>query len=360
MALSITIAIPALNEELGIQKTLLALDAEISGYPGPKQIAILANNCRDETADVCRKLAPYLMTAVFVETVELPPQLAHAGGARAASIEFGLGLSNPNLDAVIVTTDADSRPQQDWLQHIAKEFHLGADVVAGSIDFDPDEVKIELPVVRRLEAEYATLQAELSALADPLPHDPYPNHIWAWGANIAFTRKAYQRTKGIPIVPLAEDRALIAEFERVDCRVRHSLSSRVFTSSRTTGRSPGGLADLIATYHADDTYPCDAALEPALTVHRRADIKRRLRGQYPRPNAQVAALAQHLQLAELTLFRALDTEFFGNAWACVEAQSPMLRRERLYPHDLSANLNLARHLIETLKRKNATGRPINL
>jgi hypothetical protein len=114
------------------------------------------------------------------------------------------------------------------------------------------------------------MSARVMAVLDPLRHDPWPNHLWCWGANLAVRASALVAVGGSPIVDLAEDRALHAALKRGDFAIRHSESVRVHTSARAIGRAPGGFAEQLVSYANDAQALADFYLEPAAVTWRRA------------------------------------------------------------------------------------------
>ncbi|UAJ12503.1 glycosyltransferase [Glacieibacterium megasporae] len=222
-----------------------------------------------------------------------------------------------------MTTDADSHVDVDWIAANLSEIAIGADAVAGVIAFDA-AAREALPNLdhRADEWQLAALHARLEDLLDPRAHDPWPRHIWAWGASLAMTVETYRAVGGVPLIALAEDRALADAIERAGFRLRHSHAPVVFTSPRLTGRAPGGFADLIAS-HAANASPCDFALEPTRVLVQRLILRARLR-------------------------REMNGDFPAY-WATVEATSLRLRRQRLRPALLAQEVRLAERLIVSLK-----------
>jgi len=315
----VAIAVPARDEAERIAACLAALDAAAAFVPGPVTVVVLVNNSRDATARVAREFAARDVRIVVVETV-LPPAQAHAGGARRAAMDRAAAVLP--ADGVVMTTDADSRVDADWIAANLAELRR-ADAVAGVVTFDAATFAALPPLpVRALEWRLAELHAQLADLIDPRPYDPWPSHLWAWGASLALTRAAYDRVGGCPLVPLAEDRALAAAVERADLRLRHSHAPVVFTSARREGRATGGFADLLRDYCADGTTLCDAALEPTADLVRRLARRAALRGAFA------------------------GEPGFGAAWAAAD-RAP---RSRLAPADLAAEVKHAERLVSRQAR----------
>ena len=341
-------AVPARDEGERIGACLQALlgQRDLDGGPlplGAVQIVVLANNCSDGTAELARRCGG----SVQVLEQTLPPCAANAGAARRAAMDAAIDLA-PQDGGLICTTDADSRPRPDWIARLWKAVDQGAQAVAGVVDFDPCEAgPIAFSQARRLEGLYSALQAEIIAHADPEAHNPWPNHIWAWGANLAVTAKAYRRVGGLPPRPLAEDRAFVEQLRRYDVPVRHCLEARVWTSARRVGRAAGGLASLVDDHAGADLAPCDAALEPALFAWRRAAWKRRMRqvylaGDLPRTTPP------RLGLTPASLGDALEQETFGAAWTLIERASAYLQPRRLSPAELPAEISRAERLLRRI------------
>ncbi|WP_185965213.1 glycosyltransferase [Glacieibacterium frigidum] len=320
----VVVGVPARDEAADILQCLAALDDAAGRTAGPVTIVVSANNCSDATAATARSYVAR-WSKIIVDEVALPPEQSHAGGARRYVMDRAADLAGAG--GVVMTTDADSRVDIDWIASNLGEIAGGADAVAGIITFDA-AARATLPALLHRAAEWhlASLHARLEHLIDPRPHDPWPRHIWAWGASLALTVDAYRAVGGVPSVALAEDRALADAVERAGLRLRRSHAPLVFTSSRRIGRAPGGFADLLAS-HAGTTAPCDAALEPTRVLVRRLLLRARTRRE-----------------------RGRD---FSEAWAQAEALSPQLARRRLCPADLTEEVRRAEQLISLLERRAA-------
>ena len=120
-----------------------------------------------------------------------------------------------------------------------------------------------------MEDAYLTALAELDAICDPRPYDPWPNHRVASGASLAVTLAAYRAIGGLPPVRLGEDAALVRTLEEGGFEVRHSLAALVTTSCRFDGRAKGGAADTMRLRHAEPETSCSDDIEPALRALRR-------------------------------------------------------------------------------------------
>ena len=271
----VVVALPARDEASSIAKCLAALSVAARRSGAPVTLLVSANNCSDDTAVIAGRGRLRGVT-LAVEEVTLPMQMAHAGGARRHAMDRAADFAG---DAgVVMTTDADSCVDPDWIAANLVELSRGADAVAGMVTFNAAD-RASLPVLTGRAAEWrlSCLQARIEHLLDPRPHDPWPRHIWAWGASIALTVAAYRAVGGLPAVPLAEDRALAAAIEAGGLRLRRSYAPLVYTSPRRAGRAPGGFADLLDSYSRDPSALCDAALEPTADFARRVRARARAR-----------------------------------------------------------------------------------
>lgn len=340
----VAVAIPARNEVAMIEGCLHALDVAAAKAIGATvRLVVCVNNSSDGTTERARRFRPRT-AQISVCDIALPPHHAHAGGARRAALDDAAMMLPAH--GILMTTDADSRVDPDWILANLVELAAGADAVAGTVAFDDADLAAlpDLPT-RALEWRLAELQAQLGSLIDPRPHDPWPNHLWAWGASMALTLSAYRQIGGLPLVPLAEDRALAAALERDDLKLRHSHLPRVITSARLDGRAPGGLADLLQSYLTDAETPCDAALEPTVLLLRRLVLRARLRRLAEREGLMAAAThAQGLGCP------AQNVTGFGALWSAVEARLPSMQRQRVLPSALAAEVALAERWISRIDR----------
>jgi hypothetical protein len=92
---------------------------------------------------------------------------------------------------------------------------------------------------------YARLVDQLTALVDPLPHDPWPRHSDHTGASLAVRGEVYQAVGGMPALPFREDVAFVSAVCRAGYRLRHPIDVQVVVSARLEGRAAGGMADCL-------------------------------------------------------------------------------------------------------------------
>lgn len=339
------VAVPARNEVERLPKTVAALTGQTGLVAGSTGIVLLLNNCTDGTLDAVKAMQPLLRVPVWAVEIQLPPSFANAGWARRAAMEYAAGLVAPG--GVILTTDADTIPDPDWVAQMLSEFGKGADAVAGYVTADWDELgKLPAPVLERgaIEWEYQNLAVEVESRADPRPHDPWPRHNQNCGANAAITLEFYRAIGGLPPDPVGEDRALFNEVRLRDGKIRHSLRAHVLTSARTEGRAFGGMADALRL-RDDPDYPCDDILEVSLQTLRRNRLRSKLRKQWENGCSPAAALRGAEDAAGTA-----GGPFFGDLWQAAERDSPALARVPLTSRNMRGELAKMRRLVERLRR----------
>ena len=308
----------------------------------------MLNNCDDGTAALCRAAQGALPLRI-VET-HLPPPLASAGEARRLALLVALDL--PGV-GVILTTDADVAPPEDWIGANLAALARGAEAVCGTAHLHPvDAAKIPLRLFadHRIEVECAAALDALDALIDADPADPWPRHQQHSGASIAVTATALRRAGGPPAVPNGEDRALIEKLRLADAKIRHAPEVSVSVSGRLDGRAAGGMADTIRRRLVSPDIFADEALEPAIDAYRRTLAKARLR-VVRQTRRDVTQLAEELLIAPDALLAALSAPYFGTAWAQVQNLSPVLHRRRLRVADLPGETRHACWLREELLQR---------
>ena len=343
----IVVAIPARDEEALLPACLAAIRPP-RGDAEALAVVVSCNNCEDATAARAHALAASLSYRLHVAEVALPPERAHAGGARRHAMDLAADWAAPA--GVILTTDADGAPDADWVGAFDAAFATGVDAVAGRVSADWD-VLSRFPErvleVGAREWDYQSLCAELEARLDPEPHDPWPRHNQTCGANAGLTREWYRRIGGLPVLPTGEDGAMFREVWRRDGRVRHDIRPHVTVSARTEGRAAGGMAEALASRHGED-YLCDELLEPADALARRARWRRAARRAFAAGRLVEWAAAEGITAPSAAA--VASRPHFGDAWLALEATVPQLSRRRLAPRDLEGEMARAEALLQEARR----------
>lgn len=335
------VAIPVRDEQDTIVNCLDALAAMEHGPVVLREVLLVLNGCADDTARIARRWARNGRLPLTIVEVVLPVSMNHAGGARACALTLALE-SIDRADAIVLTTDADSRVAHDWLVRAHAAMDAGADVVAGEISIEGRgaDWPAALRWRHRLEDEYSALLDEIDAICDPLPHNPWPRHRRCSGAALAFRASALRSLPHLPAPACGEDRALVDACLARDLRVRHDPGFRVETSSRLQGRAQGGMADTLRKRSESIALPCDPLLEACVQHVHRASTRAAARRLF-QPAMSPAALAGCLALRAPHASEA-PCRHFGGAWRQLENTVMALARTPLLPRDLPWEIGEAR------------------
>jgi hypothetical protein len=339
----VVVAIPAKDEAERIGACLLGLARQTCC---PHAVVVLANNCSDGTAGIVSAMASALPYQLDVKCHDFSIQHANAGQARR--LAMALSEQRVRRDGALLTTDADAVVAPDWIERNCKAINSGADIVCGRVVVHPSEavlIPAHLQSDDALECRLIELLDRIADRLDPDPADPLPRHTEAAGASLAVTPAAFRRIGGIPAVPSGEDRAFVRALARIDARIRHDPSIVVSVSGRTIGRAPGGMADTIRRRMLRQDEFADEQVEPAVDAYRRYDFRSRVRRACQRQSLP-PELAIDLGLSPNSLDRMLAENYFGSAWACIEAASPFLTRRRVRFSELPRQIDHALHLLE--------------
>ncbi|MGJ3232420.1 MAG: glycosyltransferase [Oceanicaulis sp.] len=256
------VALPARDEARRLPGALEALDAAAAMCAGPVDIIVLADHCRDATADLARS-APMRHARIDVIERGSGPELV--GAARRDACEEALDRLGDRPGALLLTTDADARVHEEALARMEHAFARGADLACARLDPAPDPFDTAAPDVIRKARAAALRRALIRRLAArrdggrdlPALHDDYG------GAGLALTASAYRRLGGFDAVSHDEDRRLVRAAERAGLIVDRRSRARVKVLARRRGRAPGGMAaDLarVAGGAADRVERCDLTL----------------------------------------------------------------------------------------------------
>jgi GT2 family glycosyltransferase len=332
------VAIPAKNEEYLIEACLgaLARQSEI-----PDDILVLVNNSTDRTARVARGLAGRIGSRLHVEELTLPSSQANAGTARRLAMERAVDIAGNR--GAILTTDADGQVPGYWVARNLAWLRSGHDAVCGMAAIDPvDEAAIPAHLIADdlAESHYTQLLDEIDHIIDPRPWDPWPRHTHRSGASIAVRSAVYAAVGGLPKVSHSEDRDFIAKLEQRDCKIRHDPCLTVIVSGRRVGRAEGGMAETIARRMMAQDIWADDRLEMPLAALRRSQLRREARAIWA-SHLACGFLASTLRLPFAELEVMMRSPWFGDAWAAIEATSPVLERRPVAMTQLRAAIREA-------------------
>lgn len=237
------VTVPARDEQKRIGACLRALAQQRA--PGPVEVVLVLDRCRDATAAVAAETARD--TDLRLHTIEGPG--LGPGPARAAGMDVAARrlLTAGRPQALLATTDADTRVAPDWVARQLAHLAAGASAIAGWIELEPAEAALLPPGVL---ARRRALARERLARVRRL--EPRAEHHHFGGASIGVTAAVYAAVGGIEPRPVLEDDAFAARLRSHGIPIVRPLDVRVTTSARTDGRAARGLARDLAQLCGND------------------------------------------------------------------------------------------------------------
>lgn len=346
------VAIPVRDERDRIAACVDALADQVSPSTGFR-VLFVANDCTDGSNRWLLRQMHRWPFAATVWDVKLPSSSQSAGRARWLANHAAVAAATP--DGLLFTTDADSCVPPRWISDHSSLLREGWDAVAGMVDIRPDDrsgITGSLAHRNEMEARYAVLLDEIESTIDPVPHDPWPRHFSASGANTAVRIQAVRRLPDFPVLPCGEDKALVRALEAHDLRVRHDTRTRVHTSGRLFGRAAGGMADTLRHRIHVPEAPCDERLERADRACQRARLRATWRTVQSRcgDSTALADFRMETSLSDAVLRRARGMKAFGASWESLEKLIPQLRRVPLSPHLLPLEIQRASELLDAIRK----------
>jgi len=284
------VAIPARNEVERLPILLAALAAQtVARIDQPLRIVIVLNNSDDgSSAAVATAQARYPQLSIDLLAVTYPAEQAHVGTARKQAMHRAREHIGDS-EGAILTTDADAVPPPDWIEQNLLALGAGAHLVGGQIFGDPaEEAAYGAGFLRRAQliGQYGRLCDELSALIDPIAHDPWPRHQDHTGGSLAVLATVYDAVGGMPALPFREDLAFVDRVLAHGFRLVHPLAVTIMVSARLKGRAPGGMADCIASWVKAEAEAEPILVEDPQSVMERAQKRHRIRRLLGRPAAE--------------------------------------------------------------------------
>lgn len=245
--LQLAVTIPAKNEAETIWKTLYALAKQCSGKNSLSidvyEVLVLCNHCNDETRDIChlfQEIHPDFPLYIF-ETRD--PLINTVGAARRVLMDIA-GERLPD-DGFIITTDADTVADKNWLNAILKTQSQPVDMICGVIIPDLKGLNQQAKNQLNQTRQYLDLVTRLEGEIYAQESDPWPRHSHNSGPNLAIRNSVYKKLGGIPPLACFEDIALYQKVISQGFRVKHSYTPIVTTSCRSSSRVSGGFGTQI-------------------------------------------------------------------------------------------------------------------
>jgi glycosyltransferase involved in cell wall biosynthesis len=219
------VVVPARDEEELIGGCIDALAAQTGIDRSDYEVLLVLDRCTDATEARARAAAR-----------DLNLRIVHAGDpgvGHARRQGFDLAAQRLPPDGLIATTDADSRPEPDWLLAQLDAVARGAHAIGGLIEIGDPETLPPAALARRA-AEAAQRHA---ALQGPGARE----HHQFSGGSIGVTAATYTLV-GLEPRHALEDEGFERALHRHGIPIDRLSTVRVTTSGRRHGRAPRGLA----------------------------------------------------------------------------------------------------------------------
>jgi glycosyltransferase involved in cell wall biosynthesis len=221
------VVVPAHNEQDLLPACLASLRRAARALRGtPVSLVVVADACRDRTAEVARRCGATVITT----------SARNVGAARAAGVREVLRQARQfdPADVWVATTDADTLVSPGWLRQQTCYADHSWDAVAGTIRI----------------ADWSGHQPGARSLFRRRYGSGTGPHSHVHGANLGFRASAYLRSGGFPDLPTGEDHALVAALTAAGSRIRRTRALTVVTSARLEARAPHGLSSYLANLDA--------------------------------------------------------------------------------------------------------------
>ncbi|HEY1706183.1 MAG TPA: glycosyltransferase [Trebonia sp.] len=238
MIKAVGVVVPAHDEEKLLPSCLASLHRaervlrpepawpeEASREPVPVHLVVVADACRDRTAEIARQGGAAVVSI----------GARNVGEARAAGVREVLRRTRhlDQADVWVATTDADTLVPPGWLRRQVRHADDGWDTVAGTVyiaDWSGHPAQVRSLFLERY--------GESKTWGDV-------GHPHVHGANLGFRASAYLRAGGFPAEPTGEDRALVALLTAAGARILRTDGVTVATSARRQCRAPHGFGDYL-------------------------------------------------------------------------------------------------------------------
>jgi glucosyl-3-phosphoglycerate synthase len=219
------VVVPARNEEELIGGCIAALAAQTGIDRDDYAVVLVLDRCTDATETSARAAAHDLDLTIVHAT---DPGVGHA---RRQGFDLAARCLPP--DGLIATTDADSRPEPDWLRAQLDAVADGARAIGGRIEIGDPETLPPAALARRA----AEATARHAALTGPGARE----HHQFSGGSIGVTAATYTLV-GLEPRHALEDEGFERALHRHGIPIERLSTVRVTTSGRRHGRAPRGLA----------------------------------------------------------------------------------------------------------------------
>lgn len=230
------VVVPARDESALLPRCLAALSTARCRLHATRPdvdltVLVVLDSCVDDSAAVVDG---------YPGVSAIPTAVGNVGAARQAGVRRLASTSAPDW---YLSTDADSAVPANWLEHHVEVASAGVDLLLGTVLPDRAEISPE-----RL--------GHWRAL-----HSDTDGHGHIHGANLGFSRRAWEVTGGFWALAVHEDVDLVERVKSAGLSWVASGRIPVLTSARTVGRTPDGFAGFLRTSELSSEKPGGSAAD---------------------------------------------------------------------------------------------------
>ena len=252
----ISVILPALNEEWGIEACLRSISEQSPSED--YEVVVVDGGSQDRTASIACELADKVV-------IQTSPGI---GGARRDGAKAATGDK-------LAFTDADTIVSEGWLEAISSNLDR-YDASTGPVVYQDQGVKSEL--IQRWRSMYRIFYLS--------------NFYYILGSNMAVRAGTYRQIGGHSDISLLDDYDLSLKLFRDKARVRHDPHQVVYTSSR---RAEKLLAYAFTVAYGHYHYSISGDHSRLLRYPKTEEM--RLRDLIPASPTQISSLRSSLEAA---------------------------------------------------------------
>ncbi len=250
------VTIPAKNEAEEIHHTLHAIlnQKDLNGNLFDKslyEILILCHNCSDNTKQEVEMISDKFPT-LQLHVLALNSEVANnVGSARRVLMNIASQRLNGN-NKLLITTDADTIPESDWLANLDTYIETEYDLICGLINVNRDNLQKQPEEFLKGKDDYLLLKAKLESHVLHNKDNSWPRHCYNWGPNLAIKKGVYDAIGGIKPLHFLEDVDMFNTVFGNGYKIRHSNNVVVTTSTRLDPRCDEGFGAELRVWNEFD------------------------------------------------------------------------------------------------------------
>lgn len=342
------VTIPAKNEAEEIHYTINAIinQKDLDGDFFDKslfEILILCHNCSDDTKQKIESISIKFST-LQLHVLELNSETANTVGS-ARRVLMNIASQRLNSDNnLIITTDADTIPDSNWLVNLQTYIESDFDLICGLINVKRDNLQKQPEEFLKAKDEYLLLKAKLESQILPNIDNPWPRHGYNWGPNLAIKKGVYDAIGGIKPLHFLEDVDMFNNVFSKGYKIRHSNNVVVTTSTRLDPRCNEGFGAELRVWNEFDGVEYNVEGLNKLLI--RYNIYQLIRQFYKKPSNEI--LLEICNKAKIDFNQITDMFSNSEIWEAmiVKMENYLLKNESWNNQNLNTSVFQACEEIE--------------